>query len=81
VISVQENASAPTITSNIWRRIQVATADWAAVECPLNLRSYRWGRKRKLRCDPVYSGETQGYKLPDSRPCGFLQGNGRCFRR
>ena len=38
---------ARTITSNIWRRIPAATAGWAAVECPLNLQSYKWMRRRR----------------------------------
>jgi hypothetical protein len=49
-----------TITSSAWRRIRMGTAGLEGVGCPSNLRSYRWGRKRSRRIDPVSRRKTQG---------------------
>jgi hypothetical protein len=56
------DASAPTITSSIWRRIPVATAAWAAVVCPLNPQSYRCVRRRNLWTDAVSVWKPRGYQ-------------------
>jgi len=46
-ISVGFPTSGRTITGNIRRRIRTGTAALAAVGCPSNPRSYRWGRRRR----------------------------------
>ena len=64
--------SGETITSNTWRRIPTATAALEGAGCRSKSRSYRWGRKHKLRSDPVFCRETEGYQPAISRPYGFL---------
>jgi len=60
VISVQENASAPTITSSIWRRILMVIAVLGGVEFPSNLRSYKWGRRRDPRLAEGFGANPEG---------------------
>ena len=63
VISVEECASAPTITSSTSRRIPTGTAGSGAVEFPSKLRSYRWGRRRRGWVDLVSNRKPRGYQF------------------
>ena len=42
VIPMRESASAPTITSSIWRRIRTGIAGLEGVGSPSNPQSYKW---------------------------------------
>jgi hypothetical protein len=75
VISVQENASAPTITSSIWRRIPEATAPIIRAESASNPRSYRWGKGRKSWLTEGSVVEPEGYQLTTLKNPVFLQKN------
>jgi hypothetical protein len=81
VISVQENGSAPTVTSSIWRRIRVGTAGSDDVEFPSNSRSYRWGRRRDRRLIAAPSAQSEVYQLMVSKIHVFLQKDASLFRR
>jgi hypothetical protein len=63
VISVEENASAPNITSSIWRRTLVGTAVLADAESASNPRSYRWVRRRSRPFGDASRVEPEGYQL------------------
>ena len=63
------------ITSSIWRRIRMGIAGLGAVECPLNLRSYKWGRRRNFVVDVVSIRQPRGYQI-DMR---FSAGKRRMF--
>jgi hypothetical protein len=66
-VSRQHPASAPTITSSTSRRIRTGTVGLAGVVSPLNLRSYRWGKKRK-------SWITEGSVVePGGLPAGLVE--------
>jgi len=60
VVSLVFPTYGETITSSIWRRIRAATAGSAAVESPLNLRSYRWGRRRSRNYTEGSVGKPHG---------------------
>jgi len=73
VISMQENAPAPTITSSTSRRIRTGTAALAGVEFPSNSRSYKWGRRRKSWLAEASRAEPQGYELTNPMILEFPQ--------
>ena len=68
------------VTSRIWRRIQTGTAESGDVGSPSNPRSYKWGRRRSRRCDPVFCGETRRPRWSRFRARGFLRKNAARFR-
>ena len=60
----RRSSSTPrTITSSTWRRIRTGTAGSEGVGFPSKSRSYRWGRRRSRRRDPVSCRRTEGYEL------------------
>jgi len=75
VISVEENASAPTITSSTSQRIRVGIARIIRAGSASNPRSYRWGKGRKSWLTEGSVVEPEGYQLATSNIHVFLQEN------
>ncbi len=72
-VSVGFPSSAPTITSNIWRRIRIGTVALAGVGCPSNSRRYRWGRRRESWLVEGSHGKADGYQVTASKIEVFLR--------
>ena len=64
-VSVGIPRTGRTITSSTSRRIRMDTVGLGDVEFPSKSRSYKWGRRHNLQCDPVFFGETERYRLTD----------------
>jgi hypothetical protein len=69
--SVGFPASGETITSTTSRRIPTGIAGLEGAGCPINLRGYRWGRRRSRRGDPDFCGRQRVTSCRIQDPADF----------